>query len=134
MSQYCSIVAKRRFGASMNGQEKFKYLLERINAHERVIGSVLVGDDGEICAQNLPPGLDPRAIGVWGLAMCQKSGHWLRGADIGALAQIGARTTDGCIVVTEFGAGAIVTMTNGGDSKTLVPLMNSVAELLSEYK
>ncbi|HEY9775334.1 MAG TPA: roadblock/LC7 domain-containing protein [Planktothrix sp.] len=118
----------------MHGNEKFQNLLERINAHEKVIGSVLVGDDGEIFAQNLPEGMDPRAVGVWGLAMCQKSGHSLRGADAGELTQIGARTTDGCIVVTEFSAGAIVTMTNGGDSKTLVPLMHSVAELLSEYK
>jgi len=118
----------------MKGQEKFKTLLERINAHETVIGSVLVGDDGEIFAQNLPAGMDPRAIGVFGLAMCQQSGHALRGAAIGALNQIGARTGDGCIVVTEFAAGAIVTMTDPCDSKTLVPLMDRVAQLLSEYK
>jgi predicted regulator of Ras-like GTPase activity (Roadblock/LC7/MglB family) len=118
----------------MNRPEDFYSLLNRISAHESVIGSVMVGEDGEIFAQNLPSNMDPLAVGVWGLAICQNSGNMLDHADSGSLTQIGARTTSGCIVVTEFGAGAIVTMTDGGDSKTLVPLMHSVAKLLSEFR
>ena len=112
----------------------YRFLLDRISANERVIGSVFVGEDGEIFAANLPPNFDPMAVGVCGLAISLNSSTVIDRAGRGELTQIGARTTSGCIVVTEFGAGAIVTMTEGGDSKTLVPLMDTVAKLISDFK
>lgn len=54
---------------TMEAAQELQTLLQHIGTQETVIGSVIVGHDGLLIANTMPPDIDAESMGVWALGL-----------------------------------------------------------------
>ena len=98
-----------------------------------VVGSVIVGHDGILIANNLPKEFDPESIGIWSLAIYVGTTNAIK--KMGGhnhLYQLVAASQAGYLVIADFGGGILVTVTNVQGTDKLIPLMRTITQLVAQ--
>ena len=60
---------------TMEAAGELQGLLHHIGTLDKVVGSVIVGHDGLLIANTMPPDLDAESIGVWALGVYMNTEH-----------------------------------------------------------
>lgn len=111
--------------------EDLQTLLSEIGSQQRVIGSVIVGHDGLLIANTMPEEVDAESIGVWALGVYMNTEHVIKKMGHERVHQVVSRTPRGYVVIADFGGGLLVTITEGTETETLIPLMRKITDLVS---
>jgi predicted regulator of Ras-like GTPase activity (Roadblock/LC7/MglB family) len=107
-------------------------LLQHIGTQKDVVGSVIVGHDGLLIANTMPPDMDAESVGVWALGVYMNTEHVIKKMGQERVHQIVSRTPKGYLVIADFGGGLLVTVSDGKDTDTLIPLMRSITQLVAQ--
>jgi predicted regulator of Ras-like GTPase activity (Roadblock/LC7/MglB family) len=107
-------------------------LLNSVGAQSGVIGSVIVGHDGLLIANTMPPEMDAESVGVWALGVYMNTEHVIKRMKHNRISQIVSRTPRGYLIIADFGGGLLVTITEGTQTTSLVPLMRNITQLVSQ--
>lgn len=105
-------------------------LLHHIAGQNAVVGSVIVGHDGLLIANTMPPEMDAESVGVWALGVYMNTQHVVRKMGQNTVHQIVSKTPKGYLVIADFGGGLLVVLSDGKDTDTLIPLMRSITQLI----
>lgn len=105
-------------------------LLHHIAGQNAVVGSVIVGHDGLLIANTMPPEMDAESVGVWALGVYMNTQHVVRKMGQNIVHQIVSKTPKGYLVIADFGGGLLVVLSDGKDTDTLIPLMRSITQLI----
>lgn len=116
---------------TLEASEDLQTLLSEIGGQEKVIGSVIVGHDGLLIANTMPEEVDAESIGVWALGVYMNTEHVTKKMGHERVHQVVSRTPRGYVVIADFGGGLLVTITEGTDTDTLIPLMRKITDLVS---
>jgi len=116
---------------TLEASEDLQTLLKEIGTQQKVIGSVIVGHDGLLIANTMPEEVDAESIGVWSLGVYMNTEHVMKKMGHERVHQIVSRTPRGFVVIADFGGGLLVTITDGTDTDTLIPLMRKITDLVS---
>jgi predicted regulator of Ras-like GTPase activity (Roadblock/LC7/MglB family) len=95
-----------------------------------VIGSVIVGHDGLLIANTMPPEIEAESAGVWALGVYMNTAHVVKKMGQNRVHQIVSKTPKGYLVIADFGGGLLVVLSDGKDTDTLIPLMRSITQLV----
>jgi predicted regulator of Ras-like GTPase activity (Roadblock/LC7/MglB family) len=117
---------------TMEAAGELQALLHHIGSQEKVVGSVIVGHDGLLIANTMPADLDAESIGVWALGVYMNTAHVIRKMGQDHVHQIVSRTPKGYLVIADFGGGLLVTVSDGKDTDSLIPLMRSITQLVQQ--
>jgi predicted regulator of Ras-like GTPase activity (Roadblock/LC7/MglB family) len=90
-------------------------LLQHVGSQPGVIGSVIVGNDGLLIANTLPPEMDGEQIGVWALAVYMNTQNAAKKLGHDRVYQIVSKTPRGYLVIADFGSGLLVTVSGVRD-------------------
>jgi predicted regulator of Ras-like GTPase activity (Roadblock/LC7/MglB family) len=115
---------------TMEAAGELQALLQHIGAQDKVVGSVIVGHDGLLIANTMPSDMDAESIGVWALGVYMNTEHVIKKMGQDRVHQIVSRTPKGYLVIADFGGGLLVTVSDGKDTDTLIPLMRSITQLV----
>src|SRR5476649_2274899 len=74
-------------------------LLHHIAAQNSVIGSVIVGHDGLLIANTMPPEMDAESVGVWALGVYMNTEHVVKKMGQNRVHQIVSKTPKGYLVI-----------------------------------
>ncbi|MEZ4545761.1 MAG: roadblock/LC7 domain-containing protein [Cyanobacteriota/Melainabacteria group bacterium] len=116
---------------TMEASADLQSLLKEIGAQEKVIGSVIVGHDGLLIANTMPEEVDAESMGVWALGVYMNTEHVTKKMGHDRVHQVVSRTPRGYVVIADFGGGLLVTITDGTETSTLIPLMRKITDLVS---
>ncbi len=106
-------------------------LLHHIAAQNAaVVGSVIVGHDGLLIANTMPPEIEAESAGVWALGVYMNTAHVVKKMGQNRVHQIVSKTPKGYLVIADFGGGLLVVLSDGKDTDTLIPLMRSITQLV----
>ncbi len=117
---------------TMEAAQELQTLLQHIGTQETVIGSVIVGHDGLLIANTMPPDVDAESMGVWALGLYMSTEMVIKKMGQDRVHQIVSRTPKGYVVIADFGGGLLVTVSDGKDTDTLIPLMRSITQLVAQ--
>jgi predicted regulator of Ras-like GTPase activity (Roadblock/LC7/MglB family) len=117
---------------TMEAAQELQTLLHHIGTQETVVGSVIVGHDGLLIANTMPPDIDAESIGVWALGLYMSTEMVIKKMGQDRVHQIVSRTFKGYVVIADFGGGLLVTVSDGKDTDTLIPLMRSITQLVAQ--
>lgn len=117
---------------TMEAAQELQTLLHHIGAQEKVVGSVIVGHDGLLIANTMPSDMDAESVGVWALGVYMNTEHVIKKMGQDRVHQIVSRTPRGYLVIADFGGGLLVTVSDGKDTDTLIPLMRSITQLVAQ--
>jgi uncharacterized protein len=106
-------------------------LLHHISGQNSVVGSVIVGHDGLLIANTMPPEIEAESVGVWALGVYMNTEHVVKKMGQNRVHQIVSKTPKGYLVIADFGGGLLVTISDGKDTDTLIPLMRSITQLVA---
>ncbi|MBS1993780.1 MAG: roadblock/LC7 domain-containing protein, partial [Cyanobacteria bacterium SZAS LIN-3] len=106
-------------------------LLGQIGTQKGVIGSVIVGHDGLLIANTMPSDMDAESVGVWALGVYMNTEHVTRKMGHERVHQVVSRTPRGYVIIADFGGGLLVTVTEGKDTDSLIPLMRTITQLVN---
>lgn len=112
--------------------QELQTLLNHIGAQEQVVGSVIVGHDGLLIANSMTGDLDAESIGVWALGVYMSTEQVIKKMGQDRVHQIVSRTPRGYVVIADFGGGLLVTVSDGKDTDSLIPLMRSITQLVQQ--
>jgi len=116
---------------TVEANEELKNLLRQIDAQEGVTGTVIVGHDGLLIANTMSPDLDPESIGVWALGVYMGTAHVVEKLGDDNVRQIVSQTNQGYLIIANFGAGLLVTLTSPIMLDKLLPLMRTITQLVA---
>jgi uncharacterized protein len=106
-------------------------LLHHIAAQNAsVVGSVIVGHDGLLIANTMPPEIEAESVGVWALGVYMNTAHVVKKMGQNRVHQIVSKTPKGYLVIADFGGGLLVVVSDGKDTDALIPLMRSITQLV----
>jgi predicted regulator of Ras-like GTPase activity (Roadblock/LC7/MglB family) len=117
---------------TMEAAQELQQLLHHIGTQATVVGSVIVGHDGLLIANTMPSDMDAESIGVWALGVYMNTEHVIKKMGQDRVHQIVSRTPRGYLVIADFGGGLLVTVSDGKDTDTLIPLMRSITQLVAQ--
>jgi len=106
-------------------------LLGQIGTQKGVIGSVIVGHDGLLIANTMPSDMDAESVGVWALGVYMNTEHVTKKMGHDRVHQVVSRTPRGYVIIADFGGGLLVTVTEGKDTDSLIPLMRTITQLVN---
>ena len=106
-------------------------LLGQIGTQKGVIGSVIVGHDGLLIANTMPGDMDAESVGVWALGVYMNTEHVTKKMGHDRVHQVVSRTPRGYVIIADFGGGLLVTVTEGKDTDSLIPLMRTITQLVN---
>ncbi len=106
-------------------------LLGQIGTQKGVIGSVIVGHDGLLIANTMPTDMDAESVGVWALGVYMNTEHVTKKMGHDRVHQVVSRTPRGYVIIADFGGGLLVTVTEGKDTDSLIPLMRTITQLVN---
>jgi len=116
---------------TVEAYEELKNLLNQIDAQEGVTGTVIVGHDGLLIANTVPLEMDPESLGVWALGVFMGTAHVVEKLGDDNVRQIVSQTNQGYLIIANFGAGLLVTLTNPIMLDKLLPLMRTITQLVA---
>ncbi|MBU6451464.1 MAG: roadblock/LC7 domain-containing protein [Cyanobacteria bacterium REEB67] len=106
-------------------------LLGQIGAQVGVLGSVIVGHDGLLIANTMPPDMDAESVGVWALGVYMNTEHVTKKMGHDRVHQVVSRTPRGYVIIADFGGGLLVCVTEGTSIDSLIPLMRTITQLVN---
>jgi predicted regulator of Ras-like GTPase activity (Roadblock/LC7/MglB family) len=106
-------------------------LLGQIGTQKGVVGSVIVGHDGLLIANTMPSDMDAESVGVWALGVYMNTEHVTKKMGHDRVHQVVSRTPRGYVIIADFGGGLLVTVTEGKDTDSLIPLMRTITQLVN---
>jgi predicted regulator of Ras-like GTPase activity (Roadblock/LC7/MglB family) len=106
-------------------------LLQHVGAHTGVIGSVIVGHDGLLIANTMPPDMEAESFGIWAMGVYMNTRNAAKKLGSEQVHQIVSKTPRGYLIIADFGAGLLVTASDSKETETLIPLMQSISSLVS---
>jgi predicted regulator of Ras-like GTPase activity (Roadblock/LC7/MglB family) len=107
-------------------------LLHQIGAQKGVVGSVIVGHDGLLIANTMPPEIEAESMGVWALGLYMNTEHVIQKMGQKRVHQIVSKTPKGYVIVADFGGGILVTISDGTTTDSLIPLMRAITQLVTQ--
>ena len=107
-------------------------LLHHIASQNSVVGSVIVGHDGLLIANTMPPEIEAESVGVWALGVFMNTEHVVKKMGQNRIHQIVSKTPKGYLVIADFGGGLLVTISDGKETDSLIPLMRSITQLVAQ--
>ncbi|MBX9771169.1 MAG: roadblock/LC7 domain-containing protein, partial [Candidatus Obscuribacterales bacterium] len=117
---------------TMEAAQELQNLLGHIGSQPGVAGSVIVGHDGILIANNLPPGHDAESVGVWALGIFLNTENTIKMLGHNHVFQMVARTPQGFLVIADFGGGILVTVSQSSQTNELIPLMRTITQLVAQ--
>ncbi len=116
---------------TLEASQDLQSLLSQIGTQQGVIGSVIVGHDGLLIANTMPGDMDAESVGVWALGVYMNTEHVTKKMGHDRVHQVVSRTPRGYVVIADFGGGLLVTVTDGRDTDSLIPLMRTITQLVN---
>ena len=116
---------------TLEASQDLQSLLSQIGTQQGVIGSVIVGHDGLLIANTMPGDMDAESVGVWALGVYMNTEHVTKKMGHERVHQVVSRTPRGYVVIADFGGGLLVTVTDGRDTDSLIPLMRTITQLVN---
>jgi predicted regulator of Ras-like GTPase activity (Roadblock/LC7/MglB family) len=116
-----------RINVSGAAAAELEVMLQRIGLQEKIVGSIIIGYDGRIIANALPGEIDAEAIGLWALGVYMNTEQVMKTMGQDHVLQIISRTGKGYLVIADFGAGILATISDGEDTEALIALMRKIA-------
>jgi len=116
---------------TLEASQDLQALLSQIGTQQGVIGSVIVGHDGLLIANTMPGDMDAESVGVWALGVYMNTEHVTKKMGHDRVHQVVSRTPRGYVVIADFGGGLLVTVTDGRDTDSLIPLMRTITQLVN---
>src|SRR5207245_5628528 len=112
--------------------QELQNLVQHVGSQPGVIGSVIVGHDGILIANSMPPDMDGESTGIWALGVYLNTDGVIKKMGHNHIHQVVARTPRGYIIIADFGGGILVTVSEGSETDKLIPLMRSITQLVSQ--
>ncbi len=106
-------------------------LLNHISSQPGVLGSVIVGHDGILVTSNVPDELEAESLAVWSLGIYLNTDNAIKKMGHNNIQLIIAQTSKGYLVIADFGAGILATISNDPQVSSLIPLMRVITQLIS---
>lgn len=116
---------------TVEAYSELKALIQHIDAQDGVTGTIIVGHDGLLIANTVPQEMDPESLGVWALGMFMGTSHVTEKLGDENVRQIVSCTTSGYLIIANFGAGLLVTLTNPIMVQKLLPIMRTITQLVA---
>ncbi len=116
---------------TLEASQDLQSLLSQIGTQQGVVGSVIVGHDGLLIANTMPGDMDAESVGVWALGVYMNTEHVTKKMGHDRVHQVVSRTHRGYVVIADFGGGLLVTVTDGRDTDSLIPLMRTITQLVN---
>jgi len=116
---------------TIEASQDLQSLLSQIGTQQGVVGSVIVGHDGLLIANTMPGDMDAESVGVWALGVYMNTEHVTKKMGHDRVHQVVSRTPRGYVVIADFGGGLLVTVTDGRDTDSLIPLMRTITQLVN---
>ncbi len=116
---------------TLEANEELKNLLKQIDAQQGVLGTVIVGHDGLLIAHTMLQDADAESLGVEALAIYMGTLQVVEKLGDDNVRQIVSQTNQGYLIVANFGAGLLVTLTNPIKLDGLLPLMRTITQLVA---
>ena len=107
-----------------------KKMLDHIQTQAQVIGSVLVGMDGFLYSNTMPREIDAESFGVWALGIFMNTSNVVKQLQFNKVKHIISKTQLGYLIIADCKDVILVTVSNGSDTSTLMPLMKTITNLL----
>jgi predicted regulator of Ras-like GTPase activity (Roadblock/LC7/MglB family) len=112
--------------------QELNTLLHHIGTLPSVVGSVIVGHDGLLIANTMPPDIEAESIGQWAMGIYMNTTDNIIKMNQKRVHQIVGKTPRGYIVIADFGGGLLVTISDGQETDTLIPLLRSITQLVAQ--
>jgi predicted regulator of Ras-like GTPase activity (Roadblock/LC7/MglB family) len=112
--------------------QELNTLLHHIGTIPSVIGSVIVGHDGLLIANTMPQDIEAESIGQWAMGIYMNTTDNILKMNQKKVHQIVGKTPRGYIVIADFGGGLLVTISDGQETNTLIPLLRSITQLVAQ--
>jgi predicted regulator of Ras-like GTPase activity (Roadblock/LC7/MglB family) len=116
---------------TLEANEELKNLLQQIDAQHGVTGTVIVGHDGLLIANTIAQDTDAESLGVWALGVYMGTSHVIEKLGDDHVRQIVSQTNQGYLIIANFGAGLLITLTNPIGLDSLLPLMRTITQLVA---
>ncbi len=116
---------------SLEASQELKNLLKQIDSLQGVIGTAIIGHDGLMIANTMPADTDAESLGVWAMGVYMGTTHVIDKLGNDRVRQIVSRTDRGYLVIANFGAGLLITLTNPLLIDNLLPLMRTITQLVA---
>ena len=97
-------------------KDELKTLLNQLDKQKGILGSVVIGHDGQLFASTFPYAHDAESIGISMLGLFMNTENFLRRMGQERVYQIVTQTKQGHVVIADFGRGLLVTIGDGSDS------------------
>jgi predicted regulator of Ras-like GTPase activity (Roadblock/LC7/MglB family) len=112
--------------------QELNTLLHHIGTLPSVVGSVIVGHDGLLIANTMPQDIEAESIGQWAMGIYMNTTDNIIKMNQKRVHQIVGKTPRGYIVIADFGGGLLVTISDGQETDTLIPLLRSITQLVAQ--
>jgi len=96
-----------------------------------VTGTVIVGHDGLLIANTMTQETDAESLGVWALGVYMGTSHVIEKLGDDHVRQIVSQTNQGYLIIANFDAGLLITLTNPIRLDSLLPLMRTITQLVA---
>lgn len=113
------------------GAAELNAILQHVGAHPGVVGSVIIGHDGLLIVNNMPPEMDAEYFGVMAYTLFMSTTHATAKMGSQRVEQIVSKTPLGYLVIANFGNGLLVTASDVQNIETLIPLLRSITQLVA---
>jgi predicted regulator of Ras-like GTPase activity (Roadblock/LC7/MglB family) len=113
------------------GAAELNSILQHVGAHPGVLGSVIIGHDGLLIVNNMPPEMDAEYFGVMAYTVFMSTTHATAKMGSQRVEQIVSKTPLGYLVIANFGNGLLVTASDVQVIEGLIPLLRSITQLVA---
>ncbi len=116
---------------TLEANEELKTLLRQIDAQQGVLGTLVVGHDGLLIAHTMSQDADAETLGVEAFGVFMGTVQIVEKLGDENVRQIVSQTNQGYLIIANFGAGLLVTLTNPIMLDKLLPLMRTITQLVA---
>lgn len=102
-----------------------------LKKHKGSLGSLVIGPDGLLLASDFDNNFDPESLGVWALGVVMNSAHVIKQLGSTTLHEMVLKTFRGYLIVARCEDNVLVTISDGKDLDSLLPLLRGVTQLLA---
>lgn len=113
------------------GAAELNSILHHVGAHAGVVGSVIIGHDGLLIVNNMPPDMDAEYFGVMAYTLYMSTSHATAKMGSQRVEQIVSKTPKGYLVIANFGNGLLVTASDAPGIEGLIPLLRFITEVVA---
>ena len=116
---------------SLEAHRELSNLLKQIDSQVGVIGTMIVGHDGLLIANTVPPEMEAESLSKWAQAIYMGTAQVIEQLGNERVRQIVSQTERGYLIIANFGAGLLISCTNPLKIDHLLPLMRTITQLVA---